>query len=60
MVSVEQGFISGNIACRTSVEAVQVKELHRSGQRELKQPLTVRFLIDVHVINLLSSPALDE
>jgi hypothetical protein len=38
-----------------SVDAVDIKELHRSGQRELKQQLAVRFLIDMQVFNLLRS-----
>jgi hypothetical protein len=53
MVSLEQGFISGNITCGTSEDAVEVKELHRSGECELKQPIILRFLIDSHVISLL-------
>jgi hypothetical protein len=48
MVSGQQGFILGNIAYGTLVGGVYmyVKESHSLGLRELKQPLTVRFLID--------------
>jgi hypothetical protein len=60
MASLEQGFISGNVACGSSVDAVNVKEMHKSGQLELKQLLTVRFLIRIQVIHLLSSLAFDE
>jgi hypothetical protein len=56
MVTVEEGFISGNRTCGTSVGAVQVNELHSLGRRELKQPITV----DRHLIKLLSSLALNE
>jgi hypothetical protein len=35
---------------RTSVDALQIKELYRSGQNELKQPLTFPAVIGRHVI----------
>jgi hypothetical protein len=48
MISVEQGFISGNILCEP--QWTQCRSRNCTDQEnELKQPLIVRFLNDVHV-----------